>query len=266
AYTRGELIGSAGRQASGGAASVFGGAQAPPADLAETAQDEEPSAPPADLAETAQDEEPSAPPADLAETAQDEEPSVDFSVQPAEDDAEKRAKLKDFMQQLDGASALFREGMRDGAFTPWIRDRRLLDLHSMNLEVAKVAVYNALKGVPDLPEGDKAFQWGLKVIAGRGLRSEDGPVLGPKVRRMIDEDFGLIVTDYDEEEGFFRIPGKEIERIHAEGVWPPQWLLDGCPNPLRTTRAAREAMRDENMGKRKGRPGVDRTGARAPRD
>eukprot|EP00933_Yihiella_yeosuensis_P052160 TRINITY_DN50174_c0_g1_i1.p1 TRINITY_DN50174_c0_g1~~TRINITY_DN50174_c0_g1_i1.p1 ORF type:complete len:769 (+),score=153.94 TRINITY_DN50174_c0_g1_i1:91-2307(+) len=147
---------------------------------------------------------------------------------------ERKQNMQTFMEQLHGASSLFREAMGEGAFSPWIRENRLLDLHDMNLEVAKVAVYTALQGVPALKPDDLAFKLGLKIITGRGLHSDGGVmVVGPAVQAMVSQDFELTTTNLNLEQGMFRIPAEELMIIHQEGTFPPAWLKNGEGRPNR---------------------------------
>ncbi|CAE6971674.1 unnamed protein product, partial [Symbiodinium sp. CCMP2592] len=123
--------------------------------------------------------------------------------------------VKVFMSKLEGASHLFAEALRDGAFAPWVREGRLLDLHGMSTEVAKVAVYIALRGIPELPEDDLAFTWGLKIIVGKGLHSENGEVvLDPAVRGLLEQVFRLNVTST--KKGCYRIVPEDLWNIRLQ--------------------------------------------------
>eukprot|EP00435_Cladocopium_sp_Y103_P010255 s1146_g2.t1 len=140
------------------------------------------------------------------------------------------ASLKVFMEKVEGASKLYMEALKDGAFTPWVRPGRLLDLHGMSTEVAKVAVYVALSGVPDLEEDDLAFVWGLKIIVGKGIHSKDNQVvLEPVVRELLEDVFKLKVSETIE--GAFRVYWEDLWAIKCEGVWPPKWLKEGKKPP-----------------------------------
>merc|ERR1712070_1111215 len=65
----------------------------------------------------------------------------------------RKDSLKVFMFKLKGAAELFEDAVREGAFNPWIKETkdnmkkqrasRVLDLHDMSVDVAKVAVYSA---------------------------------------------------------------------------------------------------------------------------
>ncbi|OLP85549.1 Signal peptidase complex catalytic subunit SEC11A [Symbiodinium microadriaticum] len=137
---------------------------------------------------------------------------------------------KVFMGKLEGASHLFAEALRDGAFAPWVREGRLLDLHGMSTEVAKVAVYMALRGIPDLPEDDLAFTWGLKIIVGKGLHSANGEVvLDPAVRELLEQVFRLKVSST--KAGSYRVLPEDLWNIRLQGSWPPAWLTEGKEPP-----------------------------------
>ncbi|CAE7944653.1 Sec11a, partial [Symbiodinium sp. KB8] len=90
-------------------------------------------------------------------SAAEKSPAGEEQEAPEEKPTSSVLDVKVFMGKLEGASHLFAEALRDGAFAPWVREGRLLDLHGMSTEVAKVAVYMALRGIPDLPEDDLAF-------------------------------------------------------------------------------------------------------------
>eukprot|EP00913_Durusdinium_trenchii_P002051 g1894.t1 len=125
--------------------------------------------------------------------------------------------LKVFMQKVEGASKLYAEALKDGAFAPWRRPGRLLDLHGMSSEVAKVAVYMALKAIPDLAEDDLAFLWGLKLIVGKGNHSKDNEVvLEPVIRQLLEEVFRLRITKTVE--GCFRVLAEDGARLSTVGV------------------------------------------------
>ncbi|CAL1135392.1 unnamed protein product [Cladocopium goreaui] len=175
---------------------------------------------------------------DAGAVAAEEEESHSSAAAPvAEEESEQLeqqklsgASLKVFMEKVEGASKLYMEALKDGAFTPWVRPGRLLDLHGMSTEVAKVAVYVALSGVPDLEEDDLAFLWGLKIIVGKGIHSKDNQVvLEPVVRELLEDVFQLQVSETSE--GAFRVYRQDIWAIKCEGVWPPKWLKEGKKPP-----------------------------------
>ncbi|CAE7038215.1 TKPR2 [Symbiodinium natans] len=124
--------------------------------------------------------------------------------------------VKVYMEKLEGASHLFQEAMTDGAFSPWVREGRLMDLHGMSTEVAKVAVYMAMRGIPDLPEDDLAFTWGLKIIVGKGLHSANGEVvLDPVIRELLEKVFLLRVSFT--REGTYRVAAEMAKVVCVTG-------------------------------------------------
>lgn len=136
--------------------------------------------------------------------------------------------------QIEGAARLFREALRDQVFQPWIRRNRLLDLHGMNVEVAKISIWVALEEIPSVPEGDLVFRRGLRIIVGRGLHSDSGEaIIGPRIVDTLVKDLKLDVTQFDPEIGTIRIPGRVIRRLWAEKITPMQLLkMEGCGNIL----------------------------------
>ncbi|CAJ1431433.1 unnamed protein product, partial [Effrenium voratum] len=142
--------------------------------------------------------------AEVAEVTAEPQASEQVAEPEEEESVLNGDSVKTFMNKLEGASNLFAQALSEGAFAPWVRDGRLLDLHGMSTEVAKVAVYAALRGVTDLPEDDLAFCWGLKIIVGRGLHSRDGQVvLEPAIRELLEEVFQLRVSSTVD--GTFRV-------------------------------------------------------------
>jgi len=126
-------------------------------------------------------------------------------------------------EQLEGAAALYREAIALGAFKPWLFNYTILDLHGMNSDVGKVAVYDALLNIQKLPADDpvmeKVARFGLKILVGRGLHSDGGKqVLAPAVLAIIRDIFGLHDSYIDEFDfgGNIRVPISDIRLLRGE--------------------------------------------------
>lgn len=123
---------------------------------------------------------------------------------------------------LEEVAKIYKQATAVGAFVPWTvewdRGRKcgVLDLHGMNTEVAKVAVFCALEDLREsIPEStqERSFDGKhLRVVVGKGIHAKSKvPTIGPKVHKMIRNVFNL-KTYYNEKKGSFIITPGQLAR------------------------------------------------------
>jgi len=103
-------------------------------------------------------------------------------------------------------------------------------LHGMNVEVAQVAVFDALYTLRELEVDDPLLRQGLTIIVGKGLHSDEGmPVIGPIVSAMLQKEFDIAKLRVDE--GRITVPAKELR-----GFWRKYTDLTSVERPRRRKR------------------------------
>jgi len=129
-------------------------------------------------------------------------------------------------EQLEGALPIYRKGIERGVVNPWSKSGNFLDLHKMNADMARVAVYHGLQEVKSLPDDDpRLSSWltrGLKIVCGRGIHSKGGvPILQPALKAMLTNLFGFRCKQ-DYTGGAITILGSDLRRYREGKAAPPR--------------------------------------------
>jgi len=155
----------------------------------------------------------------VPEAAEEEEPSQPRGVQEI---CNELAKLRE-------AAVLFEEAVRAGVFSYRWRDGAgrkdtRVDLHMLNKDLAKLAVYVALSELLLLPPGSDRLNYSMRIMVGKGLHSHGGvKVTGPLVHRFLKESFLFKLAPLDNASDVITIGTKEIRRVHA---MHPFWVSE----------------------------------------
>merc|ERR1712224_38818 len=101
-----------------------------------------------------------------------------------------------------------------GAFSPWVKEEEVLDLHGMSVDVAKVAVFATMNDMLLGPAND--ITSGLNIVVGRGVHSEEGiRLIAPAVHSFLTRFFMFDLPPLDIGVGKIKLFLKDIHRVRA---------------------------------------------------
>merc|ERR1712032_579854 len=118
------------------------------------------------------------------------------------------------LTMLEFPVSLFKKAIADEVFSRFTVDSDVLDLHGINVEVAKVCVFAALRDILELPAGHTRHQASLRVVVGKGLHSPDGErKIGPAVHDFLRGALGFKLPRLEDDVGVIEISAQELRRV-----------------------------------------------------
>jgi pentatricopeptide repeat domain-containing protein 1 len=128
--------------------------------------------------------------------------------------------------QKELAETVYMEGLRKRILRPWRTTRTAdghrvcaLDLHLFNAAMSKAAIRHYLDSLIGKQQRRKEGMQGLIIIVGKGLHSQDDPVLMPVVKRMLNHDLSIKCTVDERNSGRILISGLELDAYIAKNDW-----------------------------------------------
>ena len=127
--------------------------------------------------------------------------------------------------QKELAESKYKEGVKMKIVNPWRKTKdstgrsvRAMDLHKFNSALARSAVKSFLDSI--LKRGkEKAIEDDFVIIVGKGLRSEEKPVLLPTLQELLLSEYGLAVDAEEENAGRLVIKAETLRSVVAGRSW-----------------------------------------------
>lgn len=127
--------------------------------------------------------------------------------------------------QKELAESKYMEGVKMKIVNPWRKTKdslgrpvRGMDLHKFNSALASCAVKSFLDSM--LKRGkEKAIEDDFIIIVGKGLRSEEKPVLLPALQELLLSEYGLAIDAAEENAGRLVIKAETLRSVVAGRSW-----------------------------------------------